>query len=115
MPVFILTCVECGMSILQMSLSDHRPRYFGSSRCAPLASILQQLCPMFPGRFCRENRLCVPLFCFILPRETKADPIPSGERCLCYCFPGYFEEWLPLGFFLCWLFDLFASYSDSLD
>uniref|UniRef100_A0A8C0ZD28 Ectodysplasin-A n=1 Tax=Cyanistes caeruleus TaxID=156563 RepID=A0A8C0ZD28_CYACU len=86
-----------------------RPCYFGSSHCAPLTSILQQLCPTFPGRFCRENQLCVPLFCFILPRETKADPIPSGEQCLCYCFPGYFEECLPLGFFLCWLFDLFLA------
>lgn len=51
---------------------------------------------------------CVPLFFSVLLRGTKAERVHSGEPCLYYCFPGYFEVWFPLGFFLSWLFDLFC-------
>lgn len=89
----------------------------------PLCSldIPEQLCSTFSEQVLHVTAekisafACMPLFFFILLGETKVELIHSGEACLYYCFTGYFEGWFPLGFFLSWLFDLFASYSDFLD
>lgn len=101
-------------------LSDCRLRYFGGSHWCSL-DISGQLCSECPEQVLHVPAqkitafVRLPLFFSILLRETKVEQIHSGEACLYYCFTGYFEVWVPLGFFLSWLFDLFASYSDFLD